>query len=106
MSNIKKLPTQKLKQKKSSLSPFKPDERCVILNLEEKINKKIELRLGRFVKEIQLIKAKQKKSDARHKGKHAKATIESIGKVKKTKSILKQKIKPRKNNTSHKKPKK
>lgn len=110
MSNIKKLPSRKLTQKKSSVVPFKRGERCIVIPLEEKINKAIELRLGRFVKEIQLIKAKQKKLEARHKAKHPKGTIESIGKMKQPKSTLKQKskqtIKPIKNNTSNKKTKK
>jgi len=110
MSNIKKLPNRKLTQKKSSVVPFKRSERCNVIHLEEKINKAIELRLGRFVREIQLIKAKQKKLEARHKAKHAKGTIESIGKMKQRPSTLKQKskqkIKPNKNNTHNKKTKK
>ena len=110
MSNIKNLPNQKLRQKKSSVVPFKRGERCIVINLEEKINKAIELRLGRFVKEIQRIKAKQKKLEARHKAKHPKGTIESIEKIKQRQPTFKQKskqtIKPNKNSTTNKKTKK
>ncbi len=63
--------------------PLSRDEHCIIINLEEKINKAIELRLEKFVKEIQQIKTKQKKLEARHKAKHKKGTITSIEKMKK-----------------------
>lgn len=97
MTNIKKLPHKKPTKKKSSVVPFtKRVERGVVVNIEEKINKAIELRLGRFVREIQTIKAKQKKLEARQKAKREKGTIEPIGKTKKTKS--KNKNKNNKNN--------
>jgi len=46
MSNIKKLPKQKSTKKKSSVVRFsKKSELGTVVNLEEKINKAIELRL-------------------------------------------------------------
>lgn len=98
MSNIKKLPNQKSTQKKSSVVPFtKRGERGVVVNIEEKINKAIELRLGRFVKEIQSIKAKQKRIEARQKAKRAKGIVEPIGQTKKMRSKIKPKLKSTKN---------
>lgn len=103
MSNIKKLSNQKSTQKKSSVVPFgKRGERGVVVNIEEKINKAIEIRLGRFVKEIQLIKAKQKKLEVRQKAKREKGIVEPIGQMKKTKSKLKPKLKSPKNKNKQK----
>jgi hypothetical protein len=106
MSNIKKLPTRKLTQKKSSVVPFKRGEHGTVINLEEKINKAIELRLGKFVKEIQRLKAKQKKIEAREKIKCEKGNIEPIEKIKQIKAKEKQKTKSIKNKKNTKKPKK
>jgi hypothetical protein len=104
MSNIKKLSSVKTRKKKSSVVPlFAKSRECgVVINMEAQINKAIEARLGRFVKEIQAVKAKQKKIEARQKAKHQKCTIESIQKTKKPK------LKTKKNNSKlkTKKPKK
>lgn len=105
MSNIKKLPKRKLTQKKSSVVPFKRDNQCTVINLEEKINKAIELRLGQFVKEIQQIKIKQRKLEARHKMPHLDGTVKPFEKQKQPKTKLKQK-KSTKNKSRGKKTKK
>lgn len=104
MSNIKKLSSVKSKKKKSSVVPLfgKSRERGIVINMEEQINKAIEARLGRFVKEIQAVKAKQKKIEARQKAKHEKCIIESIQKTKKPKL----KTKKNKSKLKTKKPKK
>lgn len=96
MSNIKKLPTRKLTKKKSSVVPFKRGEQGKVVNIEERVNRAIELRLEKFVKEIQTLKAKQKKLEARRKITHEKCEIEPIGKIKKKQSSKKTKPKKKK----------
>ncbi len=90
MSNIRKFPTKKKSTSGSSSSGNFGGE---VIDIEKKINETIERQLGKFVKEIQELKAKQKKLEAYQK---ARKEISGDKKKKKNKS----------DSASHKKPKK
>lgn len=93
MSNVKQFPTKKRLEMRNQVSHARV---CAdrahegeIVDIEEKINAAIQERLGKFVKEIQALKTKQKKLEdyqkaqrkiSRPKQKSAKKAIKSASK--------------------------